>query len=160
MSSDSVRIVELAHRLTNGDVSLQAPREHPGVVEAIGRALAGVLEPHAVDAVILWSDPHTTVLGHVVARELGVDLIHGYADQGILSLSSAPAPGCAVAVVDYDWPIQPGLVPLLTMLRRVVTVAAVASVLPTTLHVDDDDLAGATITTLADSYPPESESRR
>ncbi|MGW6659692.1 hypothetical protein [Rhodococcus sp. NPDC055024] len=114
--------------------------EGPAAVEALGRALARELRSYRVDAVVLWSDPSTAVLAHVVAREVGADVVYAYSDKGILSLSRPVANGARAVLVDYEWLFQPGLLPLLTMLRRTATVTAVLSVADPEVPVRVEDL--------------------
>lgn len=149
MSASSEHIVDLARSFTGDALAEESRRENPDVVETLGRAFAEALRSHRVDAVVLWSDPHTAVLGHVVARELRSDLIYAYADEGILTLTATPTSGTQVVVVDFEWEFQPGLVPLLTMLRRTSTVSAIASVLPLPIPLREDEIANAALVTLS-----------
>ncbi|MFJ4651910.1 hypothetical protein ACIP5Y_11620 [Nocardia sp. NPDC088792] len=120
----------------------------PEAAESLGRALAARLRDLSIDAVVLWCDPRAAVLGHVVARELGAELVYAYSDLGILTLSSTPPPGTRAALLDYVWEPDPGLVPLLTMVRHSAEVAAVASVLSPPDSLRHNDIGPAVLISL------------
>jgi len=151
MNTTDQQVIELARQLsTQATVPATITRASPSLVELLGTSLAAILLPFTPDTVVLWSDPLTTVLGHVTARELKANMIYAYSDEGILSLSSPPTARSRIALVDYNWEPYPGLVPLLRMLQSQSTVVAVSSVLslPPTLA---EHILGITATaTLAD----------
>ncbi|WP_369637246.1 hypothetical protein [Nocardia sp. JMUB6875] len=134
---------------------LAGPHEglQPEVTEALGQALAGRLRESAPEAVVLWCDPRAVVLGHVVARELGAELVLAYSDLGILSLSTTLRPGTRAALVDYVWETDPCVVPLLTMVGHSADVVAVASVLNPPESLRDSDIGSAALMTLSTPSP-------
>ena len=150
MSDNDETIIELAGRLF-GDVLDPTTLEDPALVERLGSALAQALAAQEIDTVVVWSDSRTAVLGHVIARELGARLSYAYSDEGILSLSSEPGSASRIAVADYEWHPYPGLIPLVQMLSRYGTVAAVASVLPLSSQERREDLGSAAVVSLDDS---------
>lgn len=131
----------------------------PAVVESLGRALAAQLSEMSIDAVVLWCDPRAAVLGHVLARELGAEVIFAYSDLGILSLSATPGPGARAVLLDYVWEPDPGLVPLLTMVRHSAEVAAIASVLPPPISLGPNDIGSAAVLSLEASPELQAERR-
>lgn len=149
MSTTDEQVFEIARELTQASAwAADTTRESPAVAEVVGQSLATALRPFAPDTVVLWSEPRTAVLGHIVARELGAKVIYAYSDEGILSLSAAL--GARIALVDYEWDPYPGLVPLLRMVQGRSTVVVVSSVLPLPPTLTDGTLAGAPTATLAD----------
>jgi hypothetical protein len=131
MNPSAQRIIDIARSVTTETIpDGVVDRESPYVAEALGTALAERPSSHAVDTVVLWNDPYTTVLGHVLARELPADLIYANAEEGVLTLTAQPAQDSRVALLDYEWDAFPGLAPLLTMLRRSAPVIAIAGATP------------------------------
>lgn len=123
-------ILDLAAARMGGD---QAPANlHATVVpERLGSELANELRRFEPNVVVLWSDVETGLLGHVVARELHAAVIHGFADEGVLTLSTIVGSGEKVALVGYDWTGRPGLDALVQLVHtRGGEVVAIGSVLP------------------------------
>ncbi|MDZ7931743.1 MAG: hypothetical protein U5N21_17525 [Rhodococcus sp. (in: high G+C Gram-positive bacteria)] len=56
-----------------------------------------------MDTIVIWSDRHKAVLGHVVARELSARPIYAHSDQGFLCSTAQPATCTRIAVIDYGW---------------------------------------------------------
>ncbi len=61
----------------------------PAAVEVLGRAIADAGRGHKPSAVVTWLSPDDTVLGHIVARELGVCRGAVDIDLGLLTLEPA-----------------------------------------------------------------------
>lgn len=114
------------HRIT----SLQSPV----TAETLGGALAADIASLGATLIVVWDHyVETPVLGHVIARELGAELVYAYAHQGSLGLSTEPVGHTVAVVVSYDWTEDPGLDALVTMLAsRGIRVAGAASVLAPT----------------------------
>jgi len=149
MSTTDEQVFEIARKLAEQSTwPADTTRESPALAEAVGQSLATALRPFTPDTVVLWNEPRTAVLGHVVARELGAEVIYAYSDEGILSLSATL--GRRIGLVDYEWDPYPGLVPLLRMVQAQSTVVVVSSVLPLPPTLTDDTLAGTPTATLAD----------
>jgi hypothetical protein len=147
MSDIDQRVLEIARNL-DGQTG-EATRESVAVAETLGAALAAALRPFTPDTVIVWCDPLTTVLGHVVARELGANLLHAQADEGILWLSQPPHPDARIALIDYAWAPFPGLIPLLRMTKSAATVAVVGSVLSLPAALTGQALGGTATVSLS-----------
>jgi adenine/guanine phosphoribosyltransferase-like PRPP-binding protein len=90
---DDARFTELIARGTApagaGAAVRPAPGKYNGMAdpagaEELGRDLADRLREIAPDAVVVWEDPEDVVLGHVVARELGVRLVHAFDADGLV----------------------------------------------------------------------------
>ncbi|MEU5852266.1 hypothetical protein [Saccharopolyspora shandongensis] len=102
----------------------------PAVPEVLGTRLATELRRFQPQTVVLWSDLATAVLGHVVARELGAQVVYAFADEGVLTLEGTMSAGEQVALIGYDWPTRPGLDALVRLVRNSgAVVAAVGSAL-------------------------------
>lgn len=74
----------------------------PASTEALGRWLAAQVGEQPLDAVLVQDDLPSLVLGHVVARELGVGLIYAFDDGGLLQASGAIGPGSGVGLVSGE----------------------------------------------------------
>ena len=137
MSDRDQRILDIAaasgaHTTTGVPTTLDSP----AVPEALGHALAEQLRQYQPTAVVFWSSCEASVLCHVVARELGVDILPAYQDQGRLSLGSRPGNGSTIVAVDVEWADYPGVLPLIrTVAGAGGTVVAVGTVLHTP-HAD------------------------
>lgn len=110
MTDNTPRILELARRAAHNEqeheiTSLQTP----AVAEILGKELANVMADSAPDTVLVWDQVESAVLGHVVARELGADLIYAFSIEGSLGLSGVLAAGTKAVVVSYDWTELHGL---------------------------------------------------
>ncbi|MEV0052584.1 hypothetical protein AB0H34_19030 [Saccharopolyspora shandongensis] len=104
--------------------------QDPAVPESLGAWLATELRRFQPRTVVLWADIATAVLGHVVARELGAQVVYAFADEGVLTLDGTMNAGERVALIGYDWPARLGLDPLVRLVHNSgAVVAAVGSVL-------------------------------
>lgn len=56
----------------------------PPETEKLGQSLARDAKDLKVDTVLTWSQPEDTVIGHVVARELGIGTVYANEVEGIL----------------------------------------------------------------------------
>ncbi|MCU1640718.1 MAG: type polyketide synthase [Nocardia sp.] len=56
----------------------------PGGAEQLGIALAAELAPAAPEVVLVWESAEDLVLGHIVARELGVAVVRAYDFDGLV----------------------------------------------------------------------------
>ncbi len=73
----------------------------PPGAEDLGRRLAEQARALAPTVVLLWEDPEDVVLGHIVARELGVPAARGYNADGLVGLvGSLPAAGRVLLLAD------------------------------------------------------------
>lgn len=113
----------------------QSPSIHrPVLFDEAGRRLAEQIAGQGAEVVVIWEGMESAVLGHVVARQLGADLVCAYAVQGSLGLSAGIYPGAKVALVDIDWATDPGLEPLLKLLEtRNAEIVGIGSVLQAVL---------------------------
>lgn len=113
MSDRDQRILDIARAL---GVTAASPEgltiDSPAVPEGLGRALAEQLREYRPAGVVFWTTPETSVLAHVVARELGVETLPADEDQGRLTLSRRPVEGSLLVAVDIEWN-YPGLLPLI-----------------------------------------------
>lgn len=141
MSDRDERILDIAGRATGAGSKVVVTLDSPSVPEALGRALAEQLRRYGPAAVVFWGAPEAYVLGHVVARELGVDVLPAYEDQGLLSLSRPPADGSELVAVDVEWSDYPGLPPLIrTVAGAGARVVAAAAVLQPSQWFDSEGL--------------------
>jgi adenine/guanine phosphoribosyltransferase-like PRPP-binding protein len=78
----------------------------PRAFESRAKQLADRLRPHDPQVVLVWETPASTVLGHVVARELGVTSLRCLDREGLATLTGAlpPSGGIAVVGVELDSP--------------------------------------------------------
>lgn len=56
----------------------------PAETEKLGQRVAREATELKVDTVLTWNEPEDTVLGHVVARELGIGTVYANEVEGIL----------------------------------------------------------------------------
>jgi len=73
----------------------------PAGAEKLGKALAALTRGVAPTLVVVWEEVEDVVLGHIVARELGVPLIRIYNAEG-LAASSSPIPDGAAGLLVSD----------------------------------------------------------
>ncbi|WP_329238089.1 hypothetical protein OG417_35205 [Actinoallomurus sp. NBC_01490] len=71
----------------------------PKRTERVGAALAERLRPHEPAFVVCWDTSEDVVLAHVVARELGADLLLANEIEGIVALEYALPDGATVVLV-------------------------------------------------------------
>ncbi|MHB8620569.1 MAG: hypothetical protein ACYDAG_13525 [Chloroflexota bacterium] len=71
----------------------------PAGAEELGKLLAQRARDLAPSLVLLWEDPQDLVLGHVVARELGVPALRSYDQEGLVGLAGALPAGARVLIV-------------------------------------------------------------
>jgi adenine/guanine phosphoribosyltransferase-like PRPP-binding protein len=60
----------------------------PAGAEQLGRLIAEQARPLQPSVVLVWEDPEDIVLGHVVARELGVRAVRAWNADGLVGQSS------------------------------------------------------------------------
>ena len=84
-----------------------------------------------------WSSADTAVLAHVVARELGAELLPVAEDQGRILVSRPIGATARVAVIDIDWTDNLGLAPLTRALGGPTVVVAAGSILRPVTPVDE-----------------------
>ncbi|RBP61516.1 hypothetical protein DFO66_12150 [Brevibacterium sanguinis] len=75
----------------------------PPEVETTGKRLASEASELGADLVLIWNQVEDAVLGHIVARELGVGIAYANEVEGILDTCGALA-GCRVLVVFAETP--------------------------------------------------------
>lgn len=71
----------------------------PAGAEDLGRLLAERARPFSPTAVLLWEDPQDIVLGHIVARELGVTAVRSYNQEGLIDVIGTLPPASRVLLV-------------------------------------------------------------
>ncbi len=81
----------------------------PTGAEELGRLLADRVREFKPTAVLLWEDPQDIVLGHVVARELGVHAVRSYNEEGLAQLVGVLPPKSRVVLL-ADAFREPGFV--------------------------------------------------
>lgn len=103
----------------------------PAAVEIVGSALAEQLKAKDATAVVVRDDIDDAVLAHVVGRELGVDIIRVYEEEGLLTLAPEPAPGTRAVLLANHWDAPARLQALRLLLAHhqtsLVAVAALVS---------------------------------
>ena len=67
--------------------------------EELGRLLSQRLRPFRPTAVLLWEDPQDVVLGHIVARELGIVAVRSYNEEGLIELAGTLPPNSRVLLL-------------------------------------------------------------
>ncbi|GAA3570879.1 hypothetical protein [Streptomyces osmaniensis] len=108
-------------------------------VERVGRALADQLRQHEPTVIAFWSTSDEAVLGHVVARELGADLVRVNEAEGVVSFSRSIPSGARVVLLATAWTKPSRLEALVSMSRAAAAEpAAVASVLGSPRHSVDE----------------------
>jgi hypothetical protein len=60
----------------------------PAGAEQLGRLIAEQARPLQPSVVLIWEDPEDIVLGHIVARELGVRAVRAWNADGLVGQSS------------------------------------------------------------------------
>lgn len=78
----------------------------PTALEYLGKAVAQRLAPDDVDLILTWDRTDDATLGHVVARELGIDVALVFEPaEGQLSFDRDPTPGQKVAFIgiSFGW---------------------------------------------------------
>lgn len=60
----------------------------PAGVEELGRLLVDRLRAVAPTTIVVWEDPEDVVLGHVVARELGLPVVRAWDADGLVGHSA------------------------------------------------------------------------
>ncbi len=104
MTDNTPRILDIARQASDGKKTHEITSlQTPGVAEVLGKELARVLAPSAPDTVLVWDQVESAVLGHVVARELGADLIYAFSVEGSLGHSGDLAQSTRTLLVSYDW---------------------------------------------------------
>lgn len=105
----------------------------PAATERMGTALAEQLRSHTPDTVVLL-DEHSddVVLGHVVARTLGIGLSRVIEASGVLEVEGAPMDDRRVAVVASGIEQSGALHSVSTLLEQRNSAVAVVGVLRST----------------------------
>ena len=67
--------------------------------EELGRLLSQRLRPFGPTAVLLWEDPQDVVLGHIVARELGIIAVRSYNEEVLIELAGTLPPKSRVLLL-------------------------------------------------------------
>lgn len=110
MTDNTPRILEIARSVAHVEQSHEITSlQTPAVAEILGKQLAKVVTAANPDTVIVWDQVESAVLGHVVARELGADLIYAFSVEGSLGLSGHLTEGSRAVVISYDWTELHGL---------------------------------------------------
>jgi len=109
----------------------------PAGAEKLGIALAAVARDIAPSLVVIWEDVEDLVLGHIVARELGLPLVRIYNAEG-LAASSSPIPAKASALLVSD--AMPDAGPVRT--AEALLKQAGGQLLAAALLVGSDSIAG------------------
>ncbi len=112
MTTNSAAVTALAAKLgAAGADTLTLQR--PIVPETVGKEIARRFTD--VDLVLTPDNIDDAVLGHVVARELGADLVFAWNDEGLLGLTQTTAAGMRTLLLSYDWATYPGLTSIVTL---------------------------------------------
>jgi hypothetical protein len=133
MTGNTKRFIDAARSRANEEERRQITSlQSPVVAEVLGRNLAAELHERRPGAIVVWDQVETAVLGHVVARELGANLVYAYSVGGALGISEGLVAGARVVLVSYDWSEDPGM----SALTRFVesqggTISGIGSVLGT-----------------------------
>lgn len=134
-------------RSTEPDGSLNFLAD-PGATETVGCWLAEQLLPYEPDSVLIWDDPQTAVLAHIVARELGCATVMAVQWEGLVKLLSAPA-GVRGVLLAASFPTDNSFNALIGVARSsgmsVLAAAAVTSGVPLTAAAS---AAGCAVVTL------------
>lgn len=90
---ETEHIVALIERADRGEPGGHATPKYNGMAdpagaEELGRQLAGRLREIRPTAIVVWEDAEDVVLGHVVARELGVGLVRAYDADGLVGTNA------------------------------------------------------------------------
>lgn len=90
-----------------GSASYNPLADPPGA-EALGQALANALREVSPTVVLVWERPEDGVLGHVVARELGLRAVRAYDAEGLVGHGPGLDEGARIALVaDAIRDVQP-----------------------------------------------------
>ncbi|MQA02478.1 MAG: hypothetical protein GEV07_07065 [Streptosporangiales bacterium] len=81
----------------------------PARTERVGAVLAAAMAELDVTVVVCWDTSEDTVLGHVVARELGAELVLAEEIEGIVSLLQPLPADARVALVAEEFRAHTGL---------------------------------------------------
>jgi adenine/guanine phosphoribosyltransferase-like PRPP-binding protein len=71
----------------------------PRGAEQLGAQLAQLARELQPTLVLVWEDPRDVVLGHIVARELGVSCLRSFNQEGLVGLAGGLAPASRVLLV-------------------------------------------------------------
>jgi hypothetical protein len=71
----------------------------PRVADAAARQLLPAVRPLAPEAVLVWYEPDSAVLGHALARELGCLCLAATQTEGLVDLVTAPPRGTRVLLL-------------------------------------------------------------
>lgn len=101
----------------------------PTRTERVGGELATAMDGLSVTAVVCWDNTEDAVLGHVVARQLGTELVLAVGIEGIVSLLQSLPADARVALVAEEFRARTGVAGLAGVVRHAggetVAVAAV-----------------------------------
>ncbi|MGO2656030.1 MAG: hypothetical protein ACTH93_09435 [Pseudoclavibacter sp.] len=131
--------------MSTADELLRVARENgpalresdPQVWESLGARLAQELSADSAQAVIVRHEVPNALLGHVVARELGVPLVTVADDEGVLYFSTDFAADCKrAAIVTVVPEAYPSVSALIAAIRsKDVQVTSIGTVLPDDAHL-------------------------
>ncbi|MEU0386926.1 hypothetical protein [Streptomyces chartreusis] len=80
-------VAKLTHQGVDGVLTMTAD---PAAAETVGRWFAAEARDHRIDVVVIWDEPQSGVLAHVVARELGCPIVRVLGTEGLVELLDAP----------------------------------------------------------------------
>lgn len=97
----------IAGLLARGGLDLEArdrapsynPLADPAGAETLARSLADRLRDAGPTVVLVWERPEDAVLGHVVARELGLPAVRAFDAEGLVGHGPGLADGARIALV-------------------------------------------------------------
>ncbi|KAB1657679.1 hypothetical protein [Pseudoclavibacter sp. CFCC 11306] len=109
----------------------------PQIWEALGARLAQKLRVDNAQVIVVRHEVANALLGHVVARELGIPLITVADDEGVLYFSTDFAADCERAAIVTTIPeAYPSVSALISAIRsKNVQVTSVGTVLPDDAHL-------------------------
>ncbi|GAA4057342.1 hypothetical protein [Nonomuraea soli] len=123
---------------------------HPAAAEEAGRTLAARLAGLEPDVLVFWEGVEDAVLGHVVARALGVSCVAAVEVAGILEFATRLPEGARVAVLADAFRTDKELNALLGLVRNRHGHAVAVASLVTSPVTDAYAAAGGTTVTAAD----------
>lgn len=76
----------------------------PSAIERIGQEIADRIRPMQVDVLFTWDNAGDGILGHIVARQLGIRVALFRVDEGLIEADSTLVRGCKVGLVVVNTP--------------------------------------------------------
>ncbi|MFI6481421.1 hypothetical protein ACIBH1_26060 [Nonomuraea sp. NPDC050663] len=123
---------------------------HPAAVEEAGRALAARIAGLEPDVLALWDGAEDAVLGHVVARALGVSCVAAVEESGVLEFTTRLPEGARVVLLADAFRTGKELNALLGLVRHRHGLPVAAASLVTTPVLEAYAAGGGTTLTAAD----------